>query len=103
MALNPIDESNLISMDGKGTPNSGQIICKFGQLAWYWRRKLRRSVILRSKTDWRGWSISGAGIVAWSACDRSWSALHKQPFIEDRRVVRTQRLICDLRKGMLEF
>lgn len=34
-ALNPAEGSILISIDGKGTPNSGQIICRFGQPAWY--------------------------------------------------------------------
>jgi len=34
-ALNPAEGSSLISIDGNGTPNSGQIICRFGQPAWY--------------------------------------------------------------------
>ena len=50
-ALIPRDESNSISMDGSGISKNGQIICKFGQLASYWWRNLRRSAILRSIND----------------------------------------------------
>ena len=54
-ALSSSDESNLISMDGSGTPTHEHIICKFGQYAWYSSRKPRRSVYLRSKISWEAW------------------------------------------------
>lgn len=46
--------SKLMTIDGNGTPTHGHIIGTVGQLAWYCWKKLRSSVILRSKTDSSG-------------------------------------------------
>ena len=44
-------------MEGRGTPRTGQIICKLGQLASYCWKKLRRSESLRFNTIWGVWSV----------------------------------------------
>jgi hypothetical protein len=49
--LNPRVGSKSILIDSNGTPMYGYVICKFGWLALYCCRKLRRSINLRSKTD----------------------------------------------------
>ena len=91
-ALNPPEESSLISINGNGTPNSGPIICRFGQPAWHRWRKLRRSLILRSTTDSCDLCISGVGIVACSSSDVSRSATNESQVIEHGRTIFTQRL-----------
>ena len=56
-------------MDGSGTPETGQVICRFGQTSWYFCRKARMSARLRSTTA----SLAGgAGVVA-SAADGAFS------------------------------
>ena len=49
--LNLRVSSKLMSIDGNGTLIYGYVIYKFGWLALYYYRKLRRSINLRSKTN----------------------------------------------------
>ena len=49
--LNLRVSSKSILIDSNGTPIYGYVIYKFGWLALYYYRKLRRSINLRSKTN----------------------------------------------------
>ena len=89
LALNPAEGSSLISINGKGTPNNGQIICRFVQPAWY---RWRRSLILRSTTDSCDLFIGGVGMMACSSSDVSRSATNEYQLIEDGRTIHTQGL-----------